>query len=113
MDLRSDMLAEIITDPRVGTDLAARLELVVETGAVDRLVGEYAQDHAVNLTVVGSHGHDAIFEAVIGSTERKLREWHTGYLLILSTNEGWTGRTTRFRSDKKKVAPLLPRRDRP
>ncbi|MGB3847392.1 MAG: universal stress protein [Sphingopyxis sp.] len=88
MDLRSEMLAEIIADPRVSTDLAARLELVVETGAVERLVSEYAQDHAVDLTVVGSHGHGAIFEAVIGSTERKLLDSHAGDLLIVSSKEG-------------------------
>lgn len=88
MDLPSDMLAEIIADPCVSADLAARLELFVEAGAVERLVSEYAQDHAVDLTVVGSHGHGAIFEAVIGSTERKLLDSHAGDLLIVSSNEG-------------------------
>jgi len=42
----------------------------------------------VDLTVVGSHGHGAIFEAVVGSTERKLLDSHAGDLLIVSSNEG-------------------------
>lgn len=90
-DLRSDLLAEVIADPRVGTDLAARLELVVKTGAVERLIGEYAQDNAVDLTVVGSHDHGAIFEAIIGSTERRLLDSHAGDLLIVSSKESQTG----------------------
>jgi len=84
-DLRSRMLAEIIADPRVGTDLAARLDLVVETGAVERLISEFAEDRFADLTVVGSHGHGALFEAIIGSTERKLLESHSGDLLIVSS----------------------------
>ena len=87
IDLRSEMLAEIIGDPHVSTDLAARLDLVVQTGAVDRLVSEYAQDYGMDLTVVGSHGHGAIFEAIIGSTERKLLNTHVGDLLIVSSDE--------------------------
>lgn len=87
-DLRSHMLAEIIADPRVGTDLAARLDLIVETGAVERLISEFAEDRFADLTVVGSHGHGALFEAIIGSTERKLLESHSGDLLVVSSVDG-------------------------
>ncbi|SBV32699.1 conserved protein of unknown function [uncultured Sphingopyxis sp.] len=87
-DLRSHMLAEIIADPRVGTDLAARLDLIVETGAVERLISEFAEDRFADLTVVGSHGHGALFEAIIGSTERKLLEGHSGDLLVVSSVDG-------------------------
>lgn len=84
-DLRSHMLAEIVADPRISDDLAARLDLVVETGAVERLISEFAEDHFADLTVVGSHGHGVLFEAIIGSTERKLLESHSGDLLIVGS----------------------------
>lgn len=86
-DLRSHMLAEIIADPRVSTDLAARLDLAIETGAPERLISEFAEDHFADLTVVGSHGHGALFEAIIGSTERKLLETHSGDLLIVASED--------------------------
>jgi Universal stress protein UspA and related nucleotide-binding proteins len=84
-DLRSHMLAEVLADPRVSDDLATRLDLVVETGAVERLISEFAEDHFADLTVVGSHGHGILFEAIIGSTERKLLETHSGDLLIVGS----------------------------
>lgn len=113
MNLQSAMLAEVIADPRVSTDLAARLKLVVETGAVERLLSEYAQDNAVDLTVVRSHGHGTIFEAVIGSTEGKLLDSHAGDLLIVSSDASQATPARRARPDTIGAKPLLPGRDRP
>ena len=83
--LRADLLGEILSDDRVDEALEQRLELVVATGSLDVLIGEFAAVRGADLTVVGSHGHRAIFEAFVGSTEQKLLENHAGDLLIVPT----------------------------
>ena len=63
---------------------------------------------SVDITVVGSHGHGAIFEAIIGSTARKLLDTHTEDILIVGSDEGWAWLVQRIRPDKKWDHTLAP-----
>ncbi|MBY8823462.1 universal stress protein [Sphingomonas colocasiae] len=81
--LADTMRADISADPRIGAELGARLEVVVAAGSIESLIGEFTEDHAADLTIVASRGRGAIFEALVGSTEHKLLDSHSGDLLIV------------------------------
>jgi nucleotide-binding universal stress UspA family protein len=49
-----------------------RIVPVVEPGAPQQLVREYAQMHGADLVVLGTHGRGAILEAVLGSTAKNI-----------------------------------------
>lgn len=84
--LRADLLGEILSDDRVDEALGNRIDLVIATGSLETLIGEFAAIRCADLTVVGSHGHRALFEAFVGSTEQKLLDIHAGDLLIVRTS---------------------------
>lgn len=75
-------------DGRIDPALLDTLEVVVEHGAPETLIGQYVEDHHVDLTVVGSQGHGALFEALIGSMDRRLLERLEGDLLIVRERAG-------------------------
>jgi nucleotide-binding universal stress UspA family protein len=47
------------------------------------LLSDYVEDQHVDLTVIGSHGRGALFDALIGSTAKNLIETLEGDLLIV------------------------------
>jgi len=68
-------------------DLAAEHGLdVVEHhagGQPHRMIGEYADDHDIDLIVMGSHGRAGVRRALLGSvTERTLRSTHVPTLVV-------------------------------
>jgi nucleotide-binding universal stress UspA family protein len=52
-------------------------------GSPEALLPDYVEDHRIDLTVVGSNGHGALFDALIGSTHRKLLDTLEGDILIV------------------------------
>ncbi|MHA4836578.1 universal stress protein [Sphingopyxis sp. MSC1_008] len=52
-------------------------------GSPEDLLPDYVEDHRIDLTVVGSNGHGALFDALIGSTHRKLLDTLEGDILIV------------------------------
>jgi nucleotide-binding universal stress UspA family protein len=68
-------------------DLAAEHNLeVVEHHAGGRphaMIADYAEDHDIDLIVMGSHGRAGVRRALLGSvTERTLRSTHTPVLVV-------------------------------
>lgn len=57
--------------------------MVADYGAPEALLPDYVEDQRVDLTVVGSHGHGALFDALMGSTAKRLVEALEGDLLIV------------------------------
>ena len=86
--LARDAKERLRADGRIDAALLDALEVVVERGAPDTLLGPYVEDHHVDLTVVGSQGHGALFEALIGSMDRRLLERLDGDLLIVRERAG-------------------------
>lgn len=64
-------------------DRADAIATVARFGAPAALLPDYVEDHRIDLTVVGSNGHGALFDALIGSTHRKLLDALEGDLLIV------------------------------
>lgn len=52
-------------------------------GQPHRMIGEYADDHGIDLIVMGSHGRAGVRRALLGSvTERTLRSTHVPTLVV-------------------------------
>ncbi len=63
--------------------LGKAVKTVAKFGSPEALLPEYVEDHGIDLTVVGSNGHGALFDALIGSTHRKLLDALEGDILIV------------------------------
>jgi nucleotide-binding universal stress UspA family protein len=59
------------------------LKVLVEHGAPERMVRAYMQDRDVDLVVLGTHGRSATFDALIGSTARRILEAAPGDVLLV------------------------------
>lgn len=59
------------------------VKTVARFGSPAALLPDYVEDHCIDLTVVGSNGHGALFDALIGSTHRKLLDTLEGDILIV------------------------------
>ncbi|THE62965.1 universal stress protein [Salinadaptatus halalkaliphilus] len=52
-------------------------------GQPHRMIANYADDHEIDLIVIGSHGRSGVRRALLGSvTERVLRSTHTPVLVV-------------------------------
>jgi nucleotide-binding universal stress UspA family protein len=55
----------------------------VSGGRPHKVIGDYAEDHGVDLIVMGSHGRAGVRRALLGSvTERTLRSTHVPVLVV-------------------------------
>lgn len=63
--------------------LDQRVRAIAVFGSPEALLPDYVEDHRIDLTVVGSNGHGALFDALIGSTHRKLLDTLEGDILIV------------------------------
>lgn len=60
-----------------------RIRRLIEYGTPEALLRDYVRDHAVDLTVVGSHGGGALYDILIGSTARGIVDAVPGDVLIV------------------------------
>lgn len=75
--------AKLHDDDRIAPPLREKLAIVVEQGRPETLIGRYVEDHHADLTVIGSLGRGALFEAFIGSMDNRLLDALEGDLLIV------------------------------
>ncbi|QKG93971.1 universal stress protein [Halorubrum sp. SS5] len=55
----------------------------VSGGRPHKVIGDYAEDHGIDLIVMGSHGRAGVRRALLGSvTERTLRSTHVPVLVV-------------------------------
>jgi nucleotide-binding universal stress UspA family protein len=77
-------LTQLLENGGFGRDpLKQDVRPVARFGSPEALLPDYVEDHRIDLTVVGSNGHGALFDAVIGSTHRKLLDTLEGDMLIV------------------------------
>jgi nucleotide-binding universal stress UspA family protein len=81
--LEKDIVTKFLNDERIDAALKDRLAVVIEHGTPDTLLGAFIDERDVDLTVIGSHGRGAVFDALIGSTAKRLVETLEGDLLIV------------------------------
>ena len=81
--LAAEAKAKLAADARIAPALRDKLALVVEHGMPEVLIGQYVEDHHVDLTVIGSLGHGVLFDAFIGSMDKRLLDNLEGDLLIV------------------------------
>ncbi len=63
--------------------LKTKVKTVARFGSSEALLPDYVEDHCIDLIVVGSNGHGALFDALIGSTHRKLLDALEGDMMIV------------------------------
>jgi len=81
--MENDLSATLSGDGRINPQLRDRISIVVKRGTPEALLGNYVEDHDSDLTVIGSHGRDAVFDTLIGSTAKRLVESLESDLLIV------------------------------
>lgn len=84
--MEKELGTKFLADDRVDSRLRDRTDVVIEHGSPERLLSDYVEDQHVDLTVIGSHGRGALFDALIGSTAKNLIETLEGDLLIVHYN---------------------------
>lgn len=81
--MEKELGTKFLADDRVDARLRDRTDVVIAHGSPERLLSDYVEDQHVDLTVIGSHGRGALFDALIGSTAKNLIETLEGDLLIV------------------------------
>jgi nucleotide-binding universal stress UspA family protein len=82
-EMERDRRADFIDTTPLDPAMRDRIPLLIERGDPVRLIGDYVKDRNVDLTVVGSHGRGALFDALIGSITSRLLDGVEGDLLIV------------------------------
>jgi nucleotide-binding universal stress UspA family protein len=71
-DMASQWSAELLKQADLTGWPGGKPEVLIEEGEPDRLLHDYAQAQDVDLVAIGSRGHGALFEALIGSVAHRL-----------------------------------------
>src|SRR3546814_14549926 len=88
--METDVAARVLGDERIDPALRARINVEIEHGSPEALLDDFIEDQHMDLTVIGSHGRGAVFDALICSTEQRLVESLAGDLLIVRHSEAAT-----------------------
>lgn len=81
--IEKEMTSKFLSDDRIDPDLKQRASVVIEHGAPEALLGDFVENENIDLAVIGSHGRGAVFDALIGSTAKRLVEALESDLLIV------------------------------
>jgi len=81
--MEQEVTARVLSDERLDPALRNRISVVIEHGTPEMLLDEFVEHEQLDLTVIGSTGRGAVFDALIGSTAKRLVETLEGDLLIV------------------------------
>lgn len=59
------------------------MQVLIEHGSPEAMIRSYMKDKGVDLVVLGTHGRSAVFEALIGSTAKRILEYAPGDVLLI------------------------------
>lgn len=82
-DFGQEAAAKFLAEAGVLPDAAARANRMIEHGVAEALLRDFAETSRRHLTVVGTHGGGWIYEALIGSTARKIIDAVPGDVLLV------------------------------
>lgn len=82
-DFGKDAADKFLAEAGLSTTAAQQVNRVVEHGSPEALLRDYAEKSRRHLTVVGTHGGGFIYEALIGSTARKIIDAVPGDVLLV------------------------------
>lgn len=96
--MREDFRAQSVEDCERFTatlerTLRARLATLVEFGAPEDLLNDYALDNDSDLAVLGSHGRSALYDIMIGSVARRVLEQASIDVLLVPEAKAAAART--------------------
>jgi nucleotide-binding universal stress UspA family protein len=86
--MEDEVRAKVMSDDRIDPAIKRRITVVIEHGHPEALLEDFIEAQQMDLTVIGSHGRGAVFDALIGSTAKRLVETLEGDLLIVRLREG-------------------------
>lgn len=86
--MEREVVARVLGDERLDPSLRERITVVIEHGGLEVLLDNFIEAQHMDLTVIGSYGRGAVFDAVIGSTAKQLVEALEGDLLIFRHRDG-------------------------
>ncbi len=82
-DYGKDATEKFLTEAGIAPDTARTVSRMIENGVPERLLQDYAETSRRHLTVVGTHGGGMVYEALIGSTARKIIDAVPGDVLLV------------------------------
>lgn len=82
-EMEDEVRTKVLSDERIDPALRSRITVVIEHGTPEALLEDFVEDQQMDLTVIGSRGRGAVFDALIGSTAKRLVETLEGDLLIV------------------------------
>jgi len=85
--MKREEFAKFLASTLIEPSKREGIPLVVKRGDPEQTIPAFVQSHSVDLTVIGSHGRSALFDALIGSTTSRLLECVEGDMLIVAGQE--------------------------
>lgn len=82
-DFGNDAADKFLAEAGLSTTAAQQVNRVIEHGSPEALLRDYAEKSRRHLTVVGTHGGGFLYEALIGSTARKIIDAVPGDVLLV------------------------------
>lgn len=81
--MEKEISAKFLDDERINPAIREQAAVVIEHGSPEVVLSDYIEDRDVDLTVIGSSGRGAVFDALIGSNAKRMVETLEGDLLII------------------------------
>lgn len=78
-----DAADKFLAEAGLTPDAARKVSRMIEHGVPEALLRDYAENSRRHLTVVGTHGGGMVYEALIGSTARKIIDAVPGDVLLV------------------------------
>jgi len=82
-DYGRDAADKFLQEAGLAPDQVGHVSRMIEHGVPEALLRDYAENSRRHLTVVGTHGGGLVFEALIGSTARKIIDAVPGDVLLV------------------------------
>lgn len=82
-DFGNDAADKFLADAGFSAAAAQKVSRMIERGVPEALLRDYAENSRRHLTVVGTHGGGLVYEALIGSTARKIINAVPGDVLLV------------------------------
>jgi nucleotide-binding universal stress UspA family protein len=87
-EMHKEASLHLHADERIAPTLKEKIRIDIEQGTAEELLGDFIEKRSIDLTVIGSEGHGAVFDALVGSTAKRLVESLESDLMIIRHPKG-------------------------